>query len=217
VQNRGELLGDGVFRDDFAASVADKEARLMQGENCLTYMPFPKDECRREAKRDQPRAIFASTLEGTVMYRKYFGSILDFFFTRNVRVGALPGLQVFSDWSLIRSSLHAEGPGVVFDDYDISGFDTSHNPAIAEIIYTHFLGPFCDRVLGVEHSRMRHTLWTFMFRPHYYVGKSDTSVRKDLLAEMSQGLPSGVPLTTFANTVYSAIILTAAHIQAYMI
>ncbi len=167
----------------------------------LPFQPFvvsPKDECRPKAKLT--RIIDGATIDMTILARMGFWQFLVAWHNDPIAYGHVVGLAVNQghDWSAMVSTLHDMSP-VGFGG-DIRSFDGLFSQQ-AWIILSE-----C-----IEQWYKDHDLWTLRgakIRTAILMNTChSTHVAGDRLYRFDEHMPSGSPLTTVANTLWSAVLL----------
>lgn len=191
----------------FAEMVATAEDTLASGgEYAFECTMTPKDELRRPAKAEVPRSIFPCPFLLTYLVRKYFGQILRWFFDNNVGLGYLPGLQVYGEWGKVINTLTKKGvidvASASFTDADIKAFDQSQAHELSWDIFNCLVYPLLAIPGDARHANILRGLWKATLRFNLLVSPEGKGFKTHVVT-FNQSLASGVPLTTFINSVYS--------------
>jgi len=167
---------------------------------------FLKDETRPYAKVDAvaTRIIAASPLDYVVACRMYFGAFMAACFRNNIDTGLAPGINPYSEWWRLANFLLGKERTKCFDG-DFKRFDASEQPCLLEEILD-----FINRWYGdsAENQLVRRVLWLDLTHSRHLTGLVG-DVR--YVVQWNKSLPSGHPLTTIVNSLYSLITLTACY------
>nr|QNM36898.1 hypothetical protein [Ginkgo biloba dicistrovirus] len=183
------------------------------GVRCLhLFTDFLKDELRPNKKVDDvaTRVISGAPFDYTVAVRMYFGAFLAAMFSSYVESGMAPGINHYTEWFLLAEELLRRGDKLF--DGDFSRFDSSEQPWIHEEILN-----YINRWYRVgdnwksEHDKIRSILWMDLVHSRHVTGVGSTL---DIVVQWNKSLPSGHPLTTAVNSLYSLITLTTCYVSA---
>lgn len=166
---------------------------------------FLKDEVRSVAKVDavQTRLISGSPLDYVLACRMYFGSFQAAMFENHTVSGMAPGINPYQDWSLLASRLVGKGKKVF--DGDFKGFDTSEQPYVHWAILD-FINSWYDD--GPENAKIREVLWMDLVHSRHLTGLYG---EQKYIVQWSKSLPSGHPMTTAVNSLYSLITMVGCY------
>lgn len=166
---------------------------------------FLKDEVRSVAKVDavQTRLISGSPLDYVLACRMYFGSFQAAMFENHTVSGMAPGINPYQDWSLLASRLVGKGKKVF--DGDFKGFDTSEQPYVHWAILD-FINAWYDD--GSENAKIREVLWMDLVHSRHLTGLYG---EQKYIVQWSKSLPSGHPMTTAVNSLYSLITMVGCY------
>lgn len=181
------------------------EAAKLNVRKATIFVDFPKDELRPEEKAaaGQARPISSSPLDYVVAFRQYFGAFTAAFFTHHTHSGMAPGICPYTDWGLLAEKMQVHGSHVF--DGDFKAFDSSEQPCVHEAILEYINSWYDD---GVINQRVRKVLWADLCHSRH-LGGDGTNQR--FLYQWNKSLPSGHPLTTIVNSMYSLILLVATY------
>jgi hypothetical protein len=200
-----------IRSEDFRARVAKQEEHMMNNERpAFIWMNFFKDELVSKKKIDEARTrvICGSPLDYTMLTRKYFGAFINVFYASHTLTDSAVGISVFSEqWHKMISKMKSKATHGF--DGDFRSFDSR--------MHQQFVNQFG---LFVEQ-------WYKENDPNYKL--SDKSVRAILLHECmhtlelignslyrsNHGNPSGNPLTTILNTLYSQWLLRMGYLARF--
>lgn len=183
-----------------------ERARLNE-RTAVIFNDFPKDEIRSQEKvvAAAARPISSAPLDYVVAVRQYFGAFTAFFFSQHTVSGMAPGICPYTDWGLLAGEMRKHGPHVF--DGDFKAFDASEQPAVHEAILWYINQWYAD---GEENARIRSVLWADLCHSRH-LGGDGTDQRH--VYQWNKSLPSGHPLTTVVNSMYSLILLVATYIH----
>lgn len=174
---------------------------------------FLKDELRPLAKVEAvaTRVISGTPLDYTIAVRMYFGAFLAAMFDTYVVNGMAPGINHYKEWFLLAEALRSRGTACF--DGDFSRFDSSEQPWIhmAQLNYVNTWYKFNNPNWKPEDETVRYILWMDLVHSRHVCGVG-TQLR--YVVQWSKSLPSGHPLTTMVNSMYSLICLTGCYIHA---
>jgi hypothetical protein len=179
----------------------------------VVFTDFPKDELRPHAKVDAvaTRAISGAPLDYTVVFRMYFGAFMAASFSTCVDNGMAPGINPYTDWHLLADKLLAKGKTFAGD---FSRFDASEQPDILVHILDYINrwyrknSPYTP-VERDEHESIRQMLFLEVYHSMHLTGLHG---KLEYLVRWNKSLPSGHPLTTFINSMYALVCLTACYV-----
>lgn len=172
---------------------------------------FLKDELRplEKVKAVKTRMISGTELDYTIAVRMYFGSFCAAMLANPVISGMAPGINHYTQWGSLAERLLSKG-GKVFDG-DFSRFDASEQPwvhnAILEVIQKWYRRSPNYRAIDED---VRYTLWQDLIHSIHITG---SGCMADQVVQWHKSLPSGHPLTTVVNSMYSLLTLTACYIH----
>lgn len=179
----------------------------------VIFTDFLKDELRSHAKVEAvaSRAISGAPLDYTIAVRMYFGSFMAAMFATPVVSGMAPGINPYKDWHLLAESLLSKG-GKVFGG-DFKRFDAGQQPYLLEAIlrYINRWYAFNNPHHKPEHDLIRTVLWLDLTHSRHLTGVGG---KLDTVVQWNKSLPSGHPLTTPVNSMFSLITLAACYAAA---
>lgn len=175
---------------------------------CHIFTDFLKDETRplRKVEQGETRVISGAPLDLVIATRMYFGAWMASMFRHCVTSGVAPGINPYNEWYLLASRLTSKGEKVF--DGDFKAFDKSEQP------YVHYaILDFINHWYGgtKEDERVRGILWLELVHSRHLGGDG---VLQDIVYQWSKSMPSGHPLTTPVNSMYSLITLTGCYAKA---
>lgn len=179
----------------------------------VIFTDFLKDELRSHAKVEAvaSRAISGAPLDYTIAVRQYFGSFMAAMFATPIVTGMAPGVNPYKDWHLLAEKLLSKG-GKVFGG-DFKRFDAGQQPYILEAIlrYINRWYAFNNPDHTAEDDLVRSVLWLDLAHSRHLTGVGG---KLDTLVQWNKSLPSGHPLTTPVNSMFSLITLAACYARA---
>lgn len=185
----------------------------------VIYNDFLKDERRSPEKvaNHMARLISSSPLDYTIAVRMYFGAILSAMFSNSIDSGLAPGACVYQDWGTLAKHLQSKG-GAVFDG-DFKRFDSTQQPDLLMLIcdfindwYTTqeiTVGTCCPGGQICEDNLVRYVLFQDLIHSRHLGGLSS---KHDIVYQWNKCLPSGHPLTTLVNSLFSLLMLSYSYI-----
>lgn len=190
-------------RTYYVISSAEEGIRLAH-----VFNDFMKDELRPIEKVDAcaTRLISSAPLDYTVVVRMYFGAFCAAMMRVNVLSGCAPGMCAYTDWTKLATFLSQKGEHCF--DGDFKAFDSSEQPSLHEHLLN-FINAWYDD--GPVNARVRRVLWMDLTHSRHIGGPGDNQV---FLYQWNKSLPSGHPLTTVVNSMYSLVLLVLAYIEA---
>lgn len=173
---------------------------------------FLKDELRPMAKVEAvaTRVISGTPLDYTIAVRMYFGAYMAAMFKTFVDNGMAPGINQYTQWYTLVTALRSVS-NKVFDG-DFSRFDASEQPWVHEgqLRYINKWYRHNNPSWEPIHDRVRCILWLDLVHSRHITGTGN-SLR--YVVQWSKSLPSGHPLTTVVNSMYSLITLTGCYMR----
>jgi len=189
-------------RVEYIEDCARKNERLSH-----VFLDFLKDELRSEAKVEAvaTRLISSSPLDYTVSFRKWYGAFCSAAMSVYVKSGMACGINVYSDWDELAQHLHKKGDSIFAGDF--KAFDSSEQPVLLDMILD-FINAWYDD--GSENARVRTVLWQELVHSRHLggLGKDQSHVY-----QWNKSLPSGHPMTTIVNSIYSLTLLVAVYMS----
>jgi hypothetical protein len=176
------------------------------------FTDFLKDELRplHKVTSVATRAISGAPLDYVIAVRMYFGAFLAAMFASHTESGMAPGINHYTEWYRLASLLKTRGQKVFGGDF--SRFDASEQP----YVHMYILGYINDWYArfgehNLEDDRVREVLWMDLIHSRHLTGEGNTL---QYLVQWNKSLPSGHPLTTPVNSLYSLITLTACYVHS---
>ncbi|QJY30841.1 nonstructural protein [Ginkgoaceae-associated picorna-like virus 1] len=175
---------------------------------------FLKDELRPLAKVESvaTRVISGTPLDYTIAVRMYFGAFMAAMFDTYVANGMAPGINHYKEWFMVAEALLANGKDKVFDG-DFSRFDASEQPWVhmAILDYINRWYRFNNDAWSCEDDKVRGILWLDLVHSRHITGPGNML---RYVVQWTKSLPSGHPLTTVVNSMYSLITLAGCYVHA---
>lgn len=181
-------------------SSAAKNVRLNH-----VFVDFLKDELRPEekVKAFATRLISSSPLDYTVAVRMYFGAFTSAVMRCHTVSGMAPGICTYTEWDKLAMLLRSKGDKCF--DGDFKAFDSSEQPSIHQEILDYINDWYDD---GESNARIRRVLWLELVHSRHIGGNG---VDQRYVYQWNKSLPSGHPLTTIVNSMYSLFLLVACY------
>jgi hypothetical protein len=175
------------------------------------YCDFLKDETRPLAKVEAvaSRAISGAPLDYTIAVRMYFGAFLSSMFVHHTVSGMAPGINYYSEWSVLARELLRKGDKVFAGDF--KAFDASEQPDIHQYILAYINDWYDQFEVDPVGRRVREVLFEDLVHSRHLAGDGPVL---DTVVQWNKSLPSGHPLTTAVNSMYSLYTLTACYVEA---
>lgn len=169
------------------------------------FTDFLKDETRPHHKVDagETRVISGAPLDLVIATRMYFGAFMASMFRHHTVSGMCPGINPFNEWYQLASRLSSKGSKVF--DGDFKAFDKTAQPYLHYAILR-FINHWYDG--SEEDERVRAVLWCELVHSRHLGGNG---IVQDVVYQWNKCMPSGHPLTTPVNSLYSLITLTACY------
>lgn len=204
---------DGEFQMDTPAA---KEIELKVQEmldlakqnvrSAVVFIDFLKDELRpiEKVEAGKTRLISCAPMVYTIAVRRMFGAFTSAFFRFHTESGMCPGICAYTDWAKLFQHVQQKGKKVF--DGDFKGFDSSEQ--------AHFLMRICHAINrwyddGEENARIREVLFLDLIHSRHLGGRGD---KQCYIIQWNRSLPSGHPLTTVVNSIYSLATLIGCYI-----
>lgn len=201
---------------DLRKDVEEIVEAAKQGERTFhLFTDFLKDELRplQKVEEVRTRMISGAELDYTIAVRMYFGAFQAAMLATPVVNGMSPGINHYTEWFMLAEGLMSKG-GAVFDG-DFSRFDASEQPwvhrAILDYInrwYAH--GSDRHQIDDDFDAIVRTVLWEDLIHSRHLTGLGS---QLKYVVQWNKSLPSGHPLTTTVNSMYSLIALTACYVK----
>jgi len=174
---------------------------------------FLKDELRplHKVESVSTRVISGTGVDYTIAVRQYFGAFMAAMFATHVDNGMAPGVNQYTGWFKLAHQLKMVGDDTF--DGDFSRFDASEQPWVHEAIldYINRWYKFSNPKWSQEDENVRNTLWLDLVHSRHITG---TGQSLKYVVQWNKSLPSGHPLTTAVNSMYSLITLTGCYMRA---
>jgi hypothetical protein len=172
---------------------------------------FLKDELRplHKVEAVATRVISGTPFDYTIAVRMYFGAFMAAMFDTNVVNGMAPGVNHYREWFKIPEFLKFDK---VFDG-DFSRFDATEMPWVHNAILKYINRWYAHN--NVNHTMLddsvREILWLDLVHSRHISG---LGTQLEYIIQWNKSLPSGHPLTTVVNSMYSLITLTGCYVHA---
>lgn len=187
-------------------------AHARKGERTLhIFTDFLKDELRPLEKVEavKTRMISGAELDYVIAVRMYFGAFQAAMFATRIRNGMSPGVNHYTEWAELAERLVAKG-GKVFDG-DFSRFDASEQPWVHEAILRTINKWYAQSPDWCEEDDIvRGVLWEDLIHSRHLTGLGN---QLRYVVQWHKSLPSGHPLTTVVNSMYSLLTLTSCYMK----
>lgn len=172
------------------------------------FIDLLKDELRKVSKVDAvaTRLISSSPLRYTLAFRMYFGAFCAASMMHHTVTGMAPGINVYQDWHKLAQLLESKGPAVFAGD--IKALDASELPDLHLAILDYVNRWYND---GPDNARIRSVLWMELYHSRH-LGGDGTDQR--YIYQWNKSLPSGHPMTTIVNSIYTLTAMVACYIKA---
>lgn len=198
------------LRDTVDAIVSDAKAGTRRLHLCSDFL---KDELRplHKVESVSTRVISGTSVDYTIAVRQYFGAFMAAMFATHIDNGMAPGVNQYTGWYKLASNLKRVGEDTF--DGDFSRFDASEQPWVHEAIlaYINRWYKFNNPKWSQDDERVREVLWLDLVHSRHITG---TGQSLKYVVQWNKSLPSGHPLTTAVNSMYSLITLTGCYMRA---
>jgi hypothetical protein len=174
------------------------------------FVDFLKDELRTSAKVDdvQTRAISGAPLPYVLACRIMFGAFISSVHIHNVEVGMAPGINHHSEWGHLAHRLLKPGGRVFAGDF--KAFDASEQPDIHAMCLKYINKWYEVGGASAEDQLAREVLFLDLVHSRHLTGGGCI---REAIVQWHKSLPSGHPLTTIVNSMYSLFTLTACYVK----
>jgi hypothetical protein len=198
-----------VVRRDVDAIIAHAK----MGERLLHLCTdFLKDELRplHKVESVSTRVISGAPLDYTIAVRMYFGAFMAAMFDTYVKNGMAPGINHYKEWFMIAQALASAGKATFDGDY--SRFDSSEMPwiHIPLLNYINRWYKHNNPDWRPWHDTVRYVLWMELVHSRHITGMGNSLC---YIVQWNKSLPSGHPLTTVVNSMYSLVTLTGCYVK----
>lgn len=185
---------------------AEKNVRLTH--LCVDFL---KDELRplEKVASVSTRVISGTEMDYTIAVRMYFGAFMAASFATHTRNGMAPGINHYTEWAVLAEELLSKGTAIF--DGDFSRFDAGEQPWIHEAILQYINRWYRQSPTWTEQEeRVRNILWLDLVHSRHITG-SHSSL--NVVVQWNKSLPSGHPLTTIVNSMYSLITIAGCYVS----
>jgi hypothetical protein len=170
---------------------------------------FLKDELRTPEKvaSGATRLISGCSVSYTIAVRMYFYAFLVSMFETHTDSGMAPGINTYTEWHKLGDHMARH---VKCFAGDFKGFDSSEQPYIhgAILDYMNRWYRHNNPEWQEEDDLVRTVLFEDLVHSRHLSGESGVATT---VVQWNKSLPSGHPLTTAVNSLYSLITLTAVY------
>lgn len=201
--------GDEYTFDSKACHALRKRVDLIiskarEGERLLhVYMDTMKDELRSIKKVEslQTRMISCSPLDYTIAFRMYFGRFMDMYIKNRIFNGSAVGINPLStEWSVLGDYVTSFGNNVIAGDF--SSFDATQNSGTLKALLK-IINLWYDD----GNDNIREILWYEIYNSRH--------LQDNIIVQWLHCLPSGNPITSIANTMYTNVLIRCVWIDLF--
>jgi hypothetical protein len=209
--HEGDITWDSdgmkILREDVDHLIyqATKGVRLLH-----VCVDFLKDELRplKKVESVATRVIAGTEVDYTIACRMYFGAFMASTFATYIENGMAPGINHYTEWGLLAEKLLNAGTKMF--DGDFSRFDSSEQPYFHEAILDYIQKWYRkDQDWNEEDELVREILWMDLVHSRHLTGLGNSL---EYVVQWNKSLPSGHPLTTIVNSMYSLISLAHCYV-----
>jgi len=196
-----------VVRKDVCQIISDAEVGVRRTHLCVDFL---KDELRplRKVENVMTRVISGTEFDYCLAVRMYFGAFIAATFASRIQNGMSPGINHYTEWGELAAAMLDKGRTKMFDG-DFKRFDASEQPwitnAILKYIQEWYKASPCWRP---QHDVIRRVLWLDLIHSRHVVGLGS---QLNHVVQWNKSLPSGHPLTTIVNSMYSLITIVGCY------
>nr|QNM36900.1 hypothetical protein [Ginkgo biloba dicistrovirus] len=201
---------EGEAWDELKAAVERIIAAAKKGERLAhVATDFLKDELRtlEKVEAGATRLISGCSVSYTIAVRMYFYAFLVSMFETHTESGMAPGINTYTEWYKLGDAM-ALFRKIFAGDFKL--FDSSEQPYIhyAILDYINQWYRHNNPEWKEEDDLVRTVLFEDLVHSRHLSGESGVATT---LVQWNKSLPSGHPLTTAVNSLYSLITLTAVY------
>lgn len=218
-RGKRDIFGDGD-EFDLETGAAKLVKRSVEGivsaakrseRKAHVFVDFLKDETRPLAKIDAvaTRAISGAPLDYSIAVRQYFGAFMSSIHLNHTKIGMAPGINYYTEWDMLAERLVAPGGRVFAGDF--KAFDASEQPDVHDLCLDYINNWYRMGGASDEDCLVRTVLFEDLVHSRHLTGNGCV---RDALVQWNKSLPSGHPLTTIVNSMYSLYALTACYVEA---
>jgi hypothetical protein len=193
--------------------VINMRDQILEGKRpAVLYVGFLKDELRTKEKVEAVKTRYVSSCpqDYTLLCKMYFGAYIGARLQLNVKEGFGPGMNPITDWSTMVDYLNQAGKNFFAGDF--KGFDASQQPYIHQVILDHINAWYrMSDSWKPEDEKVRNMLWLELIHSRHLVGKGQEA---RYIVQWNKSLPSGHPLTTIVNSLFTVIVIGTAYVKA---
>nr|WPR18165.1 MAG: RNA-dependent RNA polymerase [Crogonang virus 38] len=174
------------------------------------FVDFLKDETRPLAKVEAvaTRAISGAPVDYSIAVRKYFGAFMSSVHLNHTLCGMAPGINHYTEWDVLANELLRHGERVFAGDF--KAFDASEQPDIHQHCLRYINSWYAAGGGTPEDDLVREVLFQDLIHSRHLTG---IGPRRDSIVQWNKSLPSGHPLTTIINSMYSLFTITACYVK----
>lgn len=198
-----------VLRDEVDKTLQMAEKGIRRLHLCTDFL---KDELRplHKVESVSTRVISGTPLDYTIAVRMYFGAFMAAMFDTYVTNGMAPGINHYKEWFMIAESLNEVGDAVF--DGDFSRFDSSEMPWVHMPLldYVNRWYRHMNPSWTPQDDKVRQVLWMDLVHSRHITGFGNSL---KYIVQWNKSLPSGHPLTTVVNSMYSLVTLTGCYVH----
>jgi hypothetical protein len=205
-------LDNDMWRELRATVLSKLELLKARKRPAFIFKAILKDELRTHAKVEAVKTRYVSSCPQayTILCKMYFGAYIGARLMCNVEVGFGPGMNPITDWGTMVNYLHQAGDNVFAGDF--KGFDASQQPYIHDLILESINAWYrMSETWREEDEIVRNMLWLDLIHSRHLVGMSHEA---RYVVQWNKSLPSGHPLTTIVNSLFTVIVIGAAYADA---
>jgi hypothetical protein len=217
-KGKTDIFGDGDEFDltregaqEVLAEVAGIVEDAKQGvRRAHIFVDFLKDETRPLAKVEAvaTRAISGAPVDYSIAVRKYFGAFMSSVHCNHTMCGMAPGINHYTEWDVLANQLLRHGERVFAGDF--KAFDASEQPDIHAQCLRYINSWYRAGGGTSEDDLVREVLFQDLVHSRHLTG---VGAMRDSLVQWNKSLPSGHPLTTIINSMYSLFAITACYVK----
>jgi len=185
--------------------IADASRGIRRGH---VFLDFLKDELRKPEKVEAvaTRLISSAPLDLTVCTRRLTGSFSAAAMGCPAACGLAPGINVYTEWDNLANFLQRKGSKVFAGD--VKGLDASEQTDLLILISEYINDWYGD---SAENQLAREVLLMELYHSRHLGGNGRDQSH---IYQWNKSMPSGHPLTTIVNSIYTLTCLVACYIEA---
>jgi hypothetical protein len=192
-------------------NAAGVEKLYLEGVRCCVFSDNFKDEVRPLSKvsSGDTRIISGSSIEFTLVVRRYFMGFASEFMSHRLQHGGMVGMNPYSSESAwVFDRLRARNKDGLAFAGDFKGFDKRQHPGIMKAIWDSICAnmPNCDK----NTKKLFDTIGEETYNATHLGGDC---YKRDTLYRTDGSLPSGHPLTSVLNSIYNMVVFRLAWVD----